>query len=131
MTTFLQATAAVLITAVLVLTLSKQGKETATVLIIAVCCMIAVTAVGFFRPVIGFLEQLEALADETGDMLGVLLKIVGIGLISEIAAMVCADSGSGSLGKMLQLLGNAVMLWLSIPVFNALLELIRQILGGL
>lgn len=131
MTEFLQAAGAVMITVVLVLALSKQGKETAVLLVIAVCCMLSAASVRYLEPVLTFLNHLEVLGDLNGDMLGILLKIVGIGLVSEIAAVVCADAGNASLGKMLQLLGNAVMLWLSIPVFNALLELIQRIMEGL
>ena len=65
------------------------------------------------------------------DLLGILLKAVGIGLISEIAAVVCSDSGNAGLGKMIQLIGSVVILWLSIPVFQALLDLVQTILGEL
>ena len=64
-------------------------------------------------------------------MLGILLKAVGIGLVSEIAGLVCTDAGNGSLGKTLQLLGSAVILYLSLPIFTAMLELIREILREL
>ena len=75
-----------------------------------------------------FLRELEALGDLQGDVLGILLKAVGIGLVSEIAGMVCSDAGNGSLGKTLQMLGSAAILYLSLPVFSALLELVREIL---
>jgi hypothetical protein len=45
--------------------------------------------------------------------------------------MVCADAGNASLGKVLQILASAVILWLSLPVFTALIELIQKILGEL
>lgn len=64
-------------------------------------------------------------------MLGILLKAVGIGLVSEIAGLVCTDAGNGSLGKALQMLGSAVILYLSLPIFTAILELIREILREL
>ena len=64
-------------------------------------------------------------------MLGILLKAVGIGLVSEIAGLVCNDAGNGSLGKTLQMLGSAVILYLSLPIFTAMLELIREILREL
>ena len=78
-----------------------------------------------------FLRQLESLGNLNSQMVQILFKVVGIGLVSEIAAMICSDAGNASLGKSLQILGSAVILWLSIPVFQTLLELIRQIIGGL
>ena len=83
------------------------------------------------EPVLDFLRELETLGDLQGDMLGILLKAVGIGLVSEIAGLVCTDAGNGSLGKTLQMLGSAVILYLSLPIFTAMLELIREILREL
>lgn len=126
---FLQAAAAVLLAVILSLALGKQGKDMAVLLSIAVCCMVIAIAVRYLEPVMDFLEQLEALGELNGEMVGCLFKVVGIGILTEIAAMVCADAGNGSLGKALQLLGAAVILWLSIPVFRALIDLIQGILG--
>lgn len=128
---YLQAAAAVLLAVVLGLTLGKQGKDLGALLTIAVCCMVAMIALAYLEPVIDLLDSLESMAQLQGGMLEILLKAVGIGLVSEIAGMVCADAGNGSLGKVLQILGSAVILWLSIPVFTALMDLIRQIMGDL
>jgi stage III sporulation protein AD len=63
--------------------------------------------------------------------LGIMLKAVGIGLVVEMGALICTDAGNAALGKTLQLLGAAAVLWLSIPLADSLMELLEQILGGL
>ena len=131
MVTFLQAAAGVLVASVLGLTLAKQNKEMTALLTIGVCCMVVVTAIAFLKPVLELLRQLESLGNLNGEMVQILFKVVGIGLVSEIAAMICVDAGNASLGKALQMLGGMVVLWLSIPAFQALLSLIQQILGDL
>ena len=131
MGTFFQAAAAVLVASVLALTLSKQDKEQATLLTIGVCCMVVIGAVSFLKPVLDLLAELETLGNLNSEMVRILLKVVGIGLVSEIASMICSDAGNGSMGKALQMLSSAVILWISIPVFQTLLELIQEILGGL
>lgn len=128
---FFQAATGVLIASILGLVLAKQGKEFTIVLTIAVCCMVVLLCITFLEPVLDLLCQLEALGNLNGEMVRILFKVVGIGLVSEIAGMVCTDAGNGSLGKALQMLGTAVILWLSIPVFQALLELVQEILGEL
>lgn len=128
---FWKAAAAVLLALVLSLSLGKQEKDISVLLTLAVCCMVAMTAISYLEPVLDFLRELEALGDLQEDMLGILLKAVGIGLVAEIAGMVCSDAGNGSLGKQLQMLGSAAILYLSIPIFNALLTLIQEILGEL
>ena len=131
METFFHAAAAVLVASVMGLCIAKQGKEMAALLTVAVCAMVMVAAVTFLKPVLDFLRELEAIGKLNSEMVQILFKVVGICLVSEIAAMICTDAGNASMGKALQMLGSAVILWLSIPVFRALLDLIRQILGGI
>lgn len=131
MTLYLQASAAVLLAVILILTLGSRGKEMGTLLAIAVCAMAAVAALRYLEPVKDFLTQLEKLGGMNSSMISILLKAVGIGMVSEIAALICNDSGNSSLGKTLQILGSAVILWLSIPLFTMLMELLQRILGEL
>ena len=128
---FFQAAAAALLAVILGLALEKQGKDMALLLTVAVCCMLMTAAVSYLRPVLTFLDQLQTIGKLNGSMVATLFKILGIGILTEVSAMVCGDAGNASLGKALQLLGAAVILWLSIPVFTALIELIQQILGAL
>lgn len=131
MAEFWKAAAAVLLTVVLGLAIGKQEKDISALLSMAVCCMIGVIAISYLEPVLDLLRELESLGELQGGMLGILLKAVGITLVAEIAGMICTDAGNGSLAKTLQLLGSAVILYLSIPIFHAFLTLIREILGEL
>lgn len=130
MNTYFQAASAVLLALILILTLNKQNKETATMLSIAVCIMVAVLAVSFLEPVIAFLEELRLLGELDEGILVIMLKVVGIGFIGQMATMVCDDAGNGALGKVMQLLTAAVILWLAIPVLQGLIDLVQEILEG-
>lgn len=131
MTLFLQSSAAILLAVILVLTLGSQNKEFGTLLAMSVCCMVVLAAMQYLRPVIDFLQTLETLGGLDSTMVATLLKITGIGIVSEISNLVCADAGSSSLGKVMQFLGAAVILWLSLPLFTALVELLQKIVGEL
>lgn len=120
-----------MLTVVLTLALGRHGKETAGLLSVIVCCMVIGIAIRYLEPVAQFLEKLESLGNLNSEMVATLFKIVGIGMLAEIAAIVCADAGSASLGKTLQLLSSAVILWLCIPIFTALMDLVQGILGGI
>lgn len=124
-----KAAAVVLITVILCLALDKQSKDISILLAIAACTMVIILGITYLEPVLDFLRKLEALGDLNGGMISILFKVVGIGILSEIVGMICADAGNASLGKSLHTLSTAVILWLSIPIFEALLELIQGILG--
>lgn len=121
----------ILIAVVLGLAVGKREKDISVLLTMAVCCMTAMIAVSYLEPVLDFLWELESVGNIQKGFLGILLKAVGIALIAEVAGMICSDAGNGSLGKTLQMLGSEVILYLSIPIYNALLTLIREILGEL
>lgn len=126
---FFRAAAAVLLGVVMTLCLGSKGKETGTMLTMTLCAMVLILGFSYLRPLIDFLRGLETLGDLNSGMTGILFKVVGIGILSEIVALICADSGNGALGKTLNLVATVVILWLSIPLFHALLELIQKILG--
>ena len=128
---FLKASAGVLIAVIFILVLSKQGKDLSILLVIAVCCLVLTTAVAYLKPVMDLISNLQSLGQLNSDTLSIMLKAVGIGLIAEITNLICADAGNASLGKTLQFLSGAVILWLSIPLLNELLELLDTILGAI
>ena len=129
MTLFLQACAGVLLAVFLILALGNQSRDMGNLLAMAVCCMVAWIALGYLKPVMEFMGQLEHLGNLNSSMIRILLKIAGIGILTEITALVCSDAGNSSMGKTLQLLGSIVILWLSLPIFNMLMELLQEILG--
>lgn len=128
---FWKAIAVSLLTAILGVVIGKQNKDISLLLSISGCVLVAGLAAVYLSPVVQFLEELESLGNLRSDMLGILLKAAGIGLVSEIASVICSDSGNAGLSKMIQLIGSVMILWLSIPVFRALLDLVQTILGEL
>ena len=131
MALFWKTVAGILISVILILTVGRQEKDLALMLGMAACVMTVTAAFSFLEPVLDFLYRLEQMGDLQSGVLGILLKIVGIGLVSEIAGMILTDSGNASLAKGMQLLGSAVILSLSLPILEMLLELVQRILGEL
>ncbi len=129
MDSFFKAVSAILIGVILFQLLSKRDKDLALLLSILICAMTAITAAFFLEPVMDFIQQLRSAAKLDNQMLEIILKAVGIGILSEIAGNVCSDAGNVTLAKMLQFLATAVILWLSLPLFTGLLELLQNILG--
>ena len=129
MNIFWKTATLVLITVVLCNAVSKQERDIAVLVSMVACCMAAMAAASFLEPVLDFLKELDSLGQLQEGFLGILLKVSGIGLVTEISGMICNDSGNGSLGKTLYLLGSAAILYLSVPVFRSLLTMIQEILG--
>lgn len=126
---FWQAAAAVMVAVMLWSVVSRQGKDFGLLLSLGVCCMVLSVMGSFLEPVVDLLRKLEEVGNLQSEWLQVLLKSVGIGMVVEMASLICTDAGNGAMGRALQSLGGVVILWLCIPLFNAILELLQQIMG--
>jgi len=126
---FWQVTAGVLLAVVLGIALGKGSKDITLVLVMSVCCMVLTAALVYLEPVLDFVRELQELGQLDGTVSSVLLKAVGIGLVAEIAMLICNDSGNAALGKALQIMATALILWLAVPLMHSLLEMIQKIMG--
>lgn len=128
MDAFFRLVGGVLIAVVLGVTLSRQSQDITLVLSIGVCCMVIMTAAVFLTPVMDLIRRLQQLAQLEEGALNTVLKAVGIGLVGEIAALVCGDAGNAALSKAVQIATASAVLWLSVPLMEELLVLIREVL---
>ena len=128
---FWKTTALVLLTVILSLSLDKTERDISAVMGIVALCIAACAAVTILNPVLNYLVELQRLFHLPDDLISILLKAVGIALVAELSATICADAGNASLGKMLQILGGAAVLTLSVPMFRTLMTIIKEMIGGL
>ena len=127
---YFQAAGAVILAMILILTLRQSNQPMAVLLSITVCVLVLVGALNYLKPILAFLDSLRQLGNLSGEMVTILLKVTGISVLSEIAALVCVDSGNASLAQALKIVSTAVILYLSIPIFQVLLDLVQKILEG-
>lgn len=119
----------ILIGLILSLVIGRQSRDLSLMLTLSVCVMVCIGALEFLEPVTELLRELRRLGELDGESVGILLKAAGIGIVSELAGLLCADAGEGALGKVLQILSNAVILWLSLPLLRQILTTIGEVLA--
>lgn len=129
MDSYIQTIAAVLIAVILYTVMNRQCKDMALLLSIIVCCMVIAAAMAYLKPILDLLATLKELAQLNGTLFHAALKAVGIGLISQIASMICTDAGNTAMAKAVELLTSAMILWLALPLMTELLELVQQMVG--
>ncbi len=129
MTLFLQMTAAGLVAVILCAVLNRQARDVSILLGLAVCGILLAAACTYLEPVVAFVQRLQEISGMDSGIFGTVLKCAGIGLIAEIASMICADAGNGAIGKSVEMVASAAILWLSLPLMTALLELVQQMVG--
>lgn len=130
MSEFWKIVSLILITAIFSLSLEKTERDISVVLRMVALCIGMCAAMTILEPVLDYLRELQDTFRLPGDLIHVLLKAVGITLAAELSAAVCADAGNTSLSKTLQILGGAVVLSLSVPVFRTLMIIIKEMIGS-
>ena len=129
MTEYLRLAAAALIGLILTLVVGKQSKDVSLLLSLAVCVLLCLGAMEFLKPVTELLREIRRLGDLDSTAVSILLKCAGIGMLSEIGGLLCADAGEGAMGKALQICSNAAILWLSLPLLRQILSMIGEVLA--
>ena len=76
-------------------------------------------------------SSINAIVNRTGvrnDVFAALLKIVGIGYLTEFASGICTDAGNQSMSQKVLLGGKVIILILALPIVNNLIEIIVGVL---
>lgn len=124
-----KASACALVTVIITITLGKKEKDIAVLISLAGCILIAVSAIGFLRPVYLLIKELEELVSFRSDVFQIVIKAVGICILTELTSTICQEGGCSGIGKMIQYLGAVSILWMSIPAVHTLLRLAQEIMG--
>lgn len=77
------------------------------------------------------LQVFSNIAQKSGlssNLYSCLLKIIGIGYITEFASNICADSGANSVADKMLLAGKILILSVALPVVTSILEIIIELL---
>ena len=58
----------------------------------------------------------------------IILKIIGIGYLTEFTANICSDTGNSSLGDKVLLGGKIIILVLALPIVTGILDIVMELL---
>ena len=84
--------------------------------------------VGQVSTVVGYFNEIVQRTGIDKTIYYTILKIIGVGYLTEFAANICTDSGVASVGNKIILGGKIVILCLSLPIITSLIDIIISIL---
>jgi len=128
---FWKAAAVIVLTVILEAAVGKSEKDIAAVLSVTACCIVMTVAMQYLSEVITFLRELAGWFGGSESLMERMLKMSAVALVTELTSLISADAGNSSLGKAANILGNATILYLSVPLMDSLLQIIQEITGSL
>ncbi len=122
--------AVLLVAAVLVVTLQAARPELALLLGLLAGAVVSVLAI---RALSGTLDAARALLDRaaiSGDTVLILVKSLGVCLLTGFTADVCRDAGESGLAARAEFAGKAALLLLALPLFQQIASLALGLMGA-
>jgi len=113
-----------IITCVAAVLLKQFKPELAILVTIAGSIVILIIIVNSLTTVVGYFTQVASKTNINLKLFSSIIKIVGIGYITEFGANVCNDSGNSSLADKILLGGKVVILCFALPIVNSMLSTI-------
>ncbi len=121
-------TALALTAALLTLVVKKQSPELALALTLCACALAAVFLLDGLTPILQLARRLSEKAELDPSLAGALWKCLGLGLLTELSAAICADAGQSALAKLVELGGGILCLTVCLPLLQAVLALIEELI---
>lgn len=119
------------VTAVIILAvLRPKNGEIALMLGISASVVILLAVFSNVSDIVGKLNEIIAGANLRTGYVVILLKVIGICLVTEFAANTCRDAGSSSLAGNVTLAGKILVTVTALPLYSDILGTVTSLLSG-
>lgn len=117
------------VTAISAILLKQTKPELAFAVTIAGVIIVLMLAADMLEETLGSLDSISRLAGVENGLVKVLLKIVGIGYLTEFAAGILEDFGVPSVADKVVLGGKLTIVAVSLPLISRVLAVLNAFLG--
>ncbi len=117
-----------LISVIIVIILKQSRPEFAIYASIIAGVIILTMLITKMTVIISLIQNITAKSNINIQFVQILLKITGIAILTEFAMSVCKDAGESAIASKVDIGGKVLIISMSIPIMNALLETVNKIL---
>lgn len=117
-----------LISLIIIIILKQYKPDFAIYISILAGAIILLFVMDKLSNVVNLLSSIQSKANMNNQFLVILLKITGIAFLTEYATSICKDAGESAIATKIDLGGKVLIIAISIPIIQALLELIIKIM---
>lgn len=107
--------------------LKNIKKEYEMPLTLAGNALLLAAAFGMASPIVEYIGELSDALPAAGEAFTLMMRAIGIAMLTRIAADVCRDMGTPSVAASLELTARFEIVLLTLPLISSLLESIRSL----
>ncbi len=82
----------------------------------------------YLSSIFNIFDNIFEISGINSSLYGIILKIIGIGYLTEFTASICNDTGNGSLGDKVLLGGKIIILVMALPIVTSILDIVMELL---
>jgi stage III sporulation protein AD len=127
MTILIKVAAIAVAGAVLGLVIKKNSPDMALMLTISLALIALYLAFDTIKGVTDFITSLADAAQISPAVLTVVLKAVGISIVTKLSSDVCRDAGQSSVASGIELTGSFAALYIALPLFKTVMDMIKTL----
>lgn len=117
-----------LISLIIVVILKQYKPDFAIYISILAGILILMFVMDKLGNVVTMLANIQSKVSTNNQFLVILLKVTGIAFLTEYASSICKDAGESAIATKIDLGGKILIISISIPIIQSLLELIVKIM---
>lgn len=114
--------------AALAVLLRGMRGEYAMALSLTAGIVVLIAVMQALKPVLGEISDLTTAGGISPENTAVVLKVMGVGFITQLAADSCRDAGESAIASKVELAGRVSILILALPVFGQVLQIVSGLL---
>ena len=119
-----------LVTAVIAVMIRQKNGEIALMLSISCGVIILVSLLSQISGIISTVNSIVAVSDMNIEYIKILLKVIGVSLLTEFAVSVCKESGQQRIASNVLLSGKIMITAISLPLYSEILNTVMSITGA-
>lgn len=113
---------------VLALLLRRNTPELSLALSLCAGLLAGSLCIGICGEIADSLRRLAVRSGVSYTLITPVFKCVGIGIVTELASQLCADSGQKAVGSFLELCGTLCALFAALPLLRALTAVVEKLI---
>lgn len=117
-----------LLTCVVALIIKQIRPEFYIVVVITGSIVILFMIIDELRTVFEYFLSIFNKTNLNYELFSNMIKIIGVGFLTEFANGICVDTGNASIGEKVVIAGKILILCLALPIISSLLDVIIEIL---
>lgn len=118
------------VAAIAAVTIKKYNGETSLMLSIACGVILLMSVISFAGSILQTVNSIAAASDMNIEYIKILLKVIGICIVTELAVSVCKESGQQAIAANVTLAGKILIMVTSLPLYSEILNTVVSLVSS-